>query len=627
MTLPSRSKAAAGLLAALILLGRPAEAADWRASRVLNSLTRITISVSASGAEKLSCREESDIIVAKEEDKVFGYDRFVGTRFARLQKMEAVISDSTGRVLRKLDKKDIKESTLSFESVYNEHKTVYHELSYPVLPYRVRLLKEYELTSALFLDEWDPQERMDVEKADLDLVLADPFPFDYTNAGDAVGPFTSIDADGRKHCRWSVTKLKRFVPEYLQAPEAAFQTGVRIHPKVFHLDGLRCSNESWNTFGNWIHRLIEPQTVLTADVPELARVRKDADIRSRIHTLYRMVQSQFRYVQIYLGMDGLRPHPVDQIHAARYGDCKDLSVYLVTLLRAAGVDAFPALVLTREDGAVDPVFPESQFNHCIAVVPMQKDTLWLECTSDAASFLDPPPNLEGTLALMIKPGGGDLVRIPVSAAAENTSRLKATAEIMSNRDLRLCGSLDQTGNVAFMSRSLLASMDAQQQREWLIHKLSYEAGDVIVHSLSFYGLSNPDTVLSVRFAALLKYYSRRMGNRLVVRPRIASVSFDGEPPEKRIMPLLNLTRWTDSDSIRFILPVGFRFSQAEEKRRVDSRFGCFEAEWKPEKNGWIWMSRCVLNAREVSKTEYAEYHDFMNQMSRESEMKLMVQIE
>lgn len=590
---------------------------------ILSSKTTITVL----GENKLIVRREDSIVVADESGKELGSDAIRQTDFIKFRKLDARIYDLSGRLLRKLQKKDIRESSLSLTSVFNEHKTkFYSSFTVPGLPYRLTRVREYEIKSAFFWPDWNPQTTVDVEHARLELILKHQVEFEYRNIGDLAQPEISAGPDGSKRYVWAIDDVPAFEDEYRSAPEAAFQMGVKFMPRKFKLAGFEGTSKDWRAFGSWYYALIKDRLSLTAEnaatIPLLHAVSRN----ERIRQIYRFLQAQTRYVQIYLNEGGWRPHDVNRIKKMKYGDCKDLSIFMIAMLAQAGIEAHPALVLTRDRGWVDPGFPANNFNHCIAVVPFENDTLWLECTSDVTAFDDPPASIEGVNVLLIKPDGGQLLRTPVSTAEKNRSKLVARAQLFRDRHLRVEGTLMFTGNSAISMRASLSAVDQKEQKEWLVRRFSRKAGDARCTLLTIDNLDDPDSLLTIRFDVDLQYFARKAGNRLIIEPRLFHRwTFDGEDPSCRTMPLLNLTRFVEEDSIVFVLPESFRVRGSTKSDTVRSEFGEYRFDMLPQKGGLLWRSSFTSRARTVPLVDYPDYYDFMSSVGKQASPKVVLQ--
>lgn len=586
----------------------------------------MTITVEA--GDKLVVRREDEILVADEAGKDYGFDGVYQTEVVKMKKLHAVIYSQSGQVLKQLRGKDIKESSVTRSVWYQKHKTKFYRLSCPTLPYRLVRLKEYECKSTFFWPDWHPQGEIPVERAELELILKSPVEFDYRAPAGTPGPEVFTDAQGYQRYRWVLEEIPARAEEYRQAPEAAFKYGVNFRPLQFEFTGTAGKSDSWQAFGAWFHRLIEKQIAFSPGVAEFDSYAAIPGVDERVRQLYRYLQKKTKYkIDWKSSKEPWQPHRVDDIHRAKYGDCKDLSAYLVAMLARAGIEAYPALALPRNHGWVDADFPTNRFNHCIAVVPTETDTFWLECTSDAARFNDPPAWIEGVNVLLVKPDGGHLVRTPLSKPEQNKSSLMAHARLSKDRSLAVEGTLTLTGNRAIDARGRLSHKNKAEQIEWLLDHFSGKAGDAICNSMKIEGLTNPDTTFTLTFDVTLKYFARKAGSRLRFSPRLFhAVYFAGEAPEDRSMPLLNMTRFVDEDSVVYELPDGFELKGDPGNISENSAFGSFSLRLVPDLNNkLIWTSTFLSRAREISLEAYPDYYEFMTAARKRSQKKVVLQ--
>lgn len=124
---------------------------------------------------------------------------------------------------------------------------------------------------------------------------------------------------------------------------------------------------------------LETPAVLQEAVDRIASAQPDPAGRA-IEAL-RYVQREIRYLSVYIGEGGFIPRGIEEICARRFGDCKDVSRLLTTMLRALGIDAAPALVNTRVGEALDRALPAvHSFDHCIVRARVAGKTYWLNGT-------------------------------------------------------------------------------------------------------------------------------------------------------------------------------------------------------------------------------------------------------
>src|SRR5690606_19135719 len=77
-----------------------------------------------------------------------------------------------------------------------------------------------------------------------------------------------------------------------------------------------------------------------------------------------------------------KPFPAQYVHDNKYGDCKALSHYMKTLLDIAEVPSYYTVIYSGDDPpAVKQDSVGIAFNHAVIMIPLDSDTIFLECTS------------------------------------------------------------------------------------------------------------------------------------------------------------------------------------------------------------------------------------------------------
>ncbi|MDQ6723014.1 MAG: hypothetical protein M3Z01_01935, partial [Thermoproteota archaeon] len=69
-------------------------------------------------------------------------------------------------------------------------------------------------------------------------------------------------------------------------------------------------------------------------------------------------------------------------------------------------------------------YPSDPFNHVILCVPFDKDSIWLECTSNSNEFGVLGAFTENKNALLLTENGGVLISTPKSRSNENILNIK-----------------------------------------------------------------------------------------------------------------------------------------------------------------------------------------------------------
>ena len=140
---------------------------------------------------------------------------------------------------------------------------------------------------------------------------------------------------------------------------------------------------NWQAVNRWATQLYADVETGDKEVKALARNLKrqsksDADYITR--GLF-FVQNEIRYVGLELGENSHRPRAPGEVLKRRYGDCKDKSLLLATLLRLQGIDAWPAMVSdSSRYGVIRDLPSPGAFDHVITLVEFKGKRYWLDGT-------------------------------------------------------------------------------------------------------------------------------------------------------------------------------------------------------------------------------------------------------
>jgi hypothetical protein len=154
----------------------------------------------------------------------------------------------------------------------------------------------------------------------------------------------------------------------------------------------------------------------------LARAFAQDPRREFIGKVVERLHREVRYTGVEFGAARLVPEFPAETLRRKFGDCKDKSTLLVAALRAAGIDAYLALLAAGDDQDIAPELPGlGMFDHAIVYVPGGDgiEDLWIDTTAEYArvGFLPAPDT--NRHALVIRAGEKTLLRTPAMRSKDN----------------------------------------------------------------------------------------------------------------------------------------------------------------------------------------------------------------
>lgn len=161
-------------------------------------------------------------------------------------------------------------------------------------------------------------------------------------------------------------------------PENDMPEDILIYPMVQY-----SFYQSWPEVANWATELFalkkfQPNSQWSSWLTELQKLpTKDQQAVAAL----KIVQDRIRYVGIEVGENSHRPHPPNETLTLGYGDCKDKTLLLVSLLNALDIEAHPALVHSELGLSILNTIPSPKiFDHVITRVEIAGQVYWIDPT-------------------------------------------------------------------------------------------------------------------------------------------------------------------------------------------------------------------------------------------------------
>ncbi len=155
--------------------------------------------------------------------------------------------------------------------------------------------------------------------------------------------------------------------------------------------------KNWAEVVNWGLEYYSNPTlseVLAAKIQQLKKEAGDSEL-DYVNKAIRLVQDEIRYLGIETGEHSHKPHDPGVVYNQRFGDCKDKTYLLCTILRANQIEAYPVLVDTYQKSSVNGYLPSPiDFNHVICRVTVATD-LENNPGKKESLFVDPTYSLQG----------------------------------------------------------------------------------------------------------------------------------------------------------------------------------------------------------------------------------------
>lgn len=399
---------------------------------------------------------------------------------------------------------------------------------------------------------------------------------------------------------------------------------------------------TWPEVSAWLSALNDPQAVadaaVSAKVKELTESAKTE--REKIEALGRFAQS-IKYVSIQMGISrggGYRPHAASEVLAKLYGDCKDKSNLLRTMLREAGIEAFPVAIFAGDPTYVRKDWPSPhQFNHAIVAIRVSESyqapavaehpeigrVLYFDPTDEYTPVGFLPAHEQGSFALLVHPTKGELVSVP--RAQPEANHLERTIKASLNDDGSLIATVTEkcTGESAAANRRIHRNANESDYRKVIERWIARGVPGSRVEKIETADDAG-EFQLDVELAA--PSYGQVMNERLwMFKPAIVERrGWYGLREAKRTQPFL-LDPDSYSETVEVTLPKGFRVDEIPEAVELESSHGVFRTSWEHSNGALLFKRSFRTNGGSIAPEDYAELRKFLRTVETAADEAVVLQ--
>ncbi len=551
-------------------------------------------------------------------------------KYTKIKKIEGVIYDKFGVQLKKLKSGDIEDMATSdnYEISDTRAKIAKFDKKYYPLPYTIEFSYEEETSNTFFYPSWHiiNNEKVGVQSSSFKVKSYSPNAY---RKKEFNLPIKSETIKGDKYIteKWEVSNIAPIKAEeytnYEQLPS------LYLAPVEYKLGEYTGRAQTWDDIAEFYRSINAGRDILPADKIEKlkAHVGSEKDPAKVTKLVYEFMQSHTRYFLVALGIGGWQCLTAEKVAQNGVGDCKALTNYTIALLKAVGIKAHPALIYGGESGGdVNKFkdFPISKFNHVIACVPMAKDTIWLECTSQTN-----PAGYQGSftgnrLALLILEKGGKLVQTTSYTAEKNLQKRTANVKIddTGNATVKLISSYEGIQNET--RSSIYENYNATEQKDWLLKSLNIPNFSIQNFKLNQEKTKLPKVTEEINLIS--ERYASFSGNRMFIKPnlmtRFAQTPIDGE--ERKTGLYLNPNEYTfmDIDNIEFEIPAGYKLETLPKETKTSFSFGEFTSNVSITGTKMVFSRKLKVLGGQYSKEEFTNWKTFLKTINKADNQKV-----
>jgi hypothetical protein len=484
---------------------------------------------------------------------------------------------------------------------------------------------EEQLRPYMSEEDWGVQSSIPIVSEALELVL--PPGGHFTDSWHATPPVKPVEI-GPNHLRWEIKDMPALDLENIHATPDWQALAARMSVQWGGAEAKGNQNQ-WRAIGLWQQQLEEHRSDPSPEISARALefTAGAPDLYTKLSRITGYIQKNVRYFIVERGIGGWQPHYASDIFRNRYGDCKDKTILLISMLQASGIRAH-SLTVDHRRGFVDPAAPSRFGDHMITAIelPDGENDPRLMARVKAANgktllIFDPTDEktpvgligseLQGGWGYIANGADSQVLQMPV--LPPEFAGLSRKGAFTLTADGALAGDVSEifTGSDAANERWSIKDSDSKETRQRLEKRLGSDLPTLAFKGFEFHQTDDLNQPLDLELHLSASSYAHPSGSLLLLRPRIlgshvyAVADVMNGKPRAYSIDLGHPGRWRDSFDIT--LPEGYVIDEAPDPVNIDLDFASYHSSVSAKGNQLHYESEYVVRQVEIPPARAAAF--------------------
>lgn len=550
-------------------------------------------------------------------------------RNSEISNIKGFLYNKDGTLQRKLKKKHIDDyAANNYYTLFSDNRVKFFEPASPNYPFTIEFQYTIEKTDLIGIDTWMPQKwfNISVEAAELSFTLPRESDIKHIELNHHFTRKEIITEDHISHI-WTAKNLKAIkyqpnIPNYLD-----FMPAILLSPNEIQYEDTKGDFTTWRSYGKWVYSLIKDRDELPEETIRYIKELTDTIHikRDKVKAIYKYMQGKTRYVNVALGIGGFQPIWAKDVDKKGYGDCKALSNYTKALLKHAGIDSYYAEIGAGryQEIKFTDFASANQTNHIILCVPLDSDTLWLECTNSKIPFGYIMPDCQNRYALLIKPRGGELVKTLTFNEKENTRISNIKLEIDKTGYLNFEINTEYNNNL-YTEIFPILNISEKEQKEELLKNLT-SSKSIEIESFLIQDISGINAKAKLFAKGRLNNSISTSGTRILFAPEFFhNNGFYNFITNNRTLDILEPTGYSYTDTLHISLPEGYYIEYTQNDSQFNSVYGRYWIKMSKYKNTISIVRELTINQGYYDEKTFDEIRLFLDNIFNTENKQIII---
>lgn len=489
---------------------------------------------------------------------------------------------------------------------------------------------EKQLRSYMNEEDWDIQASIPIVQEALELAL--PPGGRYAESWRKHDPVKPVET-GDNHLRWEIKNMPGLDLEdiHYAPPRGALAARMSI---MWGDAAVTGADNQWRAIGLWTEQLernrSDPTPEITAEAQALTA--GTPDLYTKLSNITTYIQKNVRYFVVVRGIGGWQAHNAGDIYRNRYGDCKDKTTLLISMLEAVGIRAHYFHVDSRR-GIIDPAAPSLYGNHMITAIELPdgesdprlmarvkaangKTLLIFDPTDEVTPVGQIRAALQGAWGNIANGEASQVLQMPVLPADSAGVIRKGSFTLAA--DGSLTGDVTEmyAGDDAHSERLFLKESDTKEVHDSLEHRLNEDLTNLTFKGYEFAQADDLMKPLKLDLHLSDANYAHSAGPLLLLRLRVLGSNVrnvtDVMQSKPRAYPIEVGHTGRFQDSFDIVIPSGYVVDEAPDPVDVSMDFASYKSSVSVKGNLLHYECEYVVKTPEIPAARAADFRNLQS---------------
>jgi transglutaminase-like putative cysteine protease len=295
------------------------------------------------------------------------------------------------------------------------------------------------------------------------------------------------------------------------------------------------------------------------------------------------------------------------------GNCADINLLLVLLLKELGIDSEPLILSTRENGIIHPAqLMISKFNYLVAYAKIGSKEYLLDATEEKCPFYMLPKRCINGSGRLVRTENSDWIDLKTDMPYKYAS----IAILTINNDGELEGSITKIRE-NYAALDLRKGIAAETSQDKFIENLENDFKGLDITKFEFINLDSIYKPISERYEVAISDYIEEAGNLLYFNPLLEErIKENPFKLEDRKFPVDYGYPHEYKYTLQFIIPEGYTVDEVPEsiKLTLPDKAAEFKYSAIQQDNSIQIGTELIIKKSQFVQTEYSRLKEFYDKV-------------